>query len=169
MNNFQLKSHIELLPKLNMKIVIIPKGIIDKMGGLNTRLLCSVNGFPEFHCGLVAHGDGCGYISINKKRMKDFNIDLGDEVSLELRHDGSKYGMEMPEELEALLEQDHQGALLFEALSDGKKRYIIHYVASVKSSQLKIDRAIMLINNLKTMTGKFDFRHLLGLPPRDSS
>jgi len=73
----------------------------------------------------------------------------------------------MPEELEALLEQESEGARLFEALSDGKKRYIIHYVGSVKSSQLKIDRAIMLINNLKTMGGKFDFRHLLGMPPRE--
>lgn len=99
--------------------------------------------------------------------MKKFGVELDDEVSLELRLDNSKYGMEMPEELDALLEQDAEGAEFFESLSDGKKRYIIHYVASVKSSQLKIDRAIMLINNLKTMGDKFDFRHLLGMPPRE--
>lgn len=73
----------------------------------------------------------------------------------------------MPEELEALLEQDLNGARLFEALSAGKQRYIIHYVSGVKSSQKKIDRAIKLINNLKTMPETFDMRHLLGLPHRE--
>lgn len=168
MNTFQLNSTIELLETLNMSIVVIPANVVAEIGGLGTRLLCSVNGLPFFHCGLVAYGDGQGYISINKKRKKNFRVDLGDDVSLELKIDHSKYGMEMPEELDALLDQDEQGARLFEALSDGKKRYIIHYVASVKSSQLKIDRAIMLINNLKTMPGKFDFRYLLGMPPRES-
>lgn len=163
MKTFRLKTSIELLDKPKMHIVVIPDSLVEDVGGLGTRLLCSVNGFPEFHCGL---GNGQGYISINKKRLKKFGLDLGDEVSLEFRHDLSKYGMEMPEELEALLDQDLEGGTLFEALSDGKKRYIIHYVSSVKSSQLRIDRAILLINNLKTMGEKFDFRHLLGMPPR---
>ncbi|MBO6622174.1 MAG: YdeI/OmpD-associated family protein [Balneola sp.] len=167
MKTFHLKTSVVLLDKPKMNIVVIPKAMVEELGGLGTRLLCSVNEFEEFHCGMVAYGEGQGYISLNKKRLKIFGANLGDEVSLELRHDQSKYGMEMPEELEALLEQDGDGARLFEALSDGKKRYIIHYVDSVKSSQLKIDRAIMLINNLKTMGGKFDFRHLLGMPPRD--
>ncbi|MEP0006192.1 MAG: YdeI/OmpD-associated family protein [Balneola sp.] len=167
MKTFHLKTTVVLLEKLKMTVVVIPKAMVEEMGGLGTRLLCSVNGFEEFHCGLVAYGEGQGYISINKKRLKKFGAALGAEVTLELRHDHSKYGMEMPEELEALLEQEPEGARLFEALSDGKKRYIIHYVGSVKSSQLKIDRAIMLINNLKTMGDKFDFRHLLGMPPRE--
>ncbi len=167
MKTFHLKTPVIHLDKPKMNIVVIPKAMVHKMGGLGTRLLCSVNGFEEFHCGMVAYGEGQGYISINKKRLKMFDAALGDEVSLVLRLDHSKYGMEMPEELDALLDQDDEGAKLFEALSDGKKRYIIHYVDSVKSSQLKIDRAIMLINNLKTMGDKFDFRHLLGMPPRD--
>ena len=167
MKTFHLDTKIQLLDKLNMNIVVIPEKLLDKIGGLGTRLLCSVNGFPEFHCGMVAYGNGRAYISINKKRLKKFGVELDDEVSLELRLDNSKYGMEMPKELDALLEQDAEGAEFFESLSDGKKRYIIHYVASFKSSQLKIDRAIMLINNLKTMGDKFDFRHLLGMPPRE--
>jgi hypothetical protein len=167
MNTFRLKSHIQLLDKPKMNIVVIPKTVVDNIGGLGTRLLCSVNEFPAFHCGMVAFGEGQGYISINKKRRENFGLNLGDEVSLQLQIDYSKYGMEMSEELEALLQQDVEGADLFESLSDGKKRYIIHYVSSVKSSQLKIDRAILLINNLKTMGDKFDFRHLLGMPPRE--
>ncbi|MEO9887911.1 MAG: DUF1905 domain-containing protein [Balneola sp.] len=134
-----MKSYIRLLDKPKMNIVVIPKDLVDKIGGLGTRLLCSVNEFPSFHCGMVAFGTGQGYISINKKTLKAFSLDLGDEVSLELRYNHSKYGMEMPEELDALLEQDMEGAD-FESLNDGKK------------SQLKGE--------------KFDFRYLLGMPPR---
>jgi hypothetical protein len=43
------------------------------------------------------------------------------------------------------------------------QRYIIHYVASVKSSQLKIDRAFLLLTNLKKLPkGKETFRAMLG-------
>jgi hypothetical protein len=166
METFEFNALIDKVEKLNLTVALVPKEMVEKVGGLGTRLMCSINGCPEFHCGLVAYGDGQGYIIINKKKMKRFDIELGEAVSLTLRHDNSKYGMEMPEELEVLLEQDPEGAKLFEALSDGKKRYIIYYVSSVKSSQLKIDRSIMMINNLKTMGEKFDFRHLLGKPPR---
>lgn len=166
MDTFKFKAQIDTVHKLMLTVALVPEKIVEKVGGLGTRLLCSINGFPEFHCGLVAYGDGFGYITINKKRLKEFGVALGETVSMELRHDHSKYGMPMPEELEVLLEQDQEGAKFFEKLPDSKKRYIIHYVASVKSSQLKIDRAIMLISNLKTMDEKFDFRYLLGKPPR---
>ncbi len=161
------KTYIDSKTSPKMTVAVVPSEIVEKLGGLEGRWMCSVNGNSEFHCGLVAYGEGRGYISINKKRMKKFGISFGEEVEIMLREDTSKYGMEISEELEALLEQDVEGAELFEALSDGKKRYIIHYVSSVKSSQLRIDRAIMLINNLKTMGEKFDFRHLLGMEPRN--
>lgn len=167
MKTFHLNSCIEYHEKLRLTIAVIPKEMVVEVGGLGTRLLCSVNGFERFHCGLVAFGDGRAYITVNKKRLKKYGVEIGDEISMQLEHDHSKYGVEMPEELEALLEQDIEGASYFEALSDGKKRYIIQYVGAVKSSQLKIDRAIMLIENLKTMPGKFDFRYLLGKPPRE--
>jgi hypothetical protein len=66
--------------------------------------------------------------------------------------------------LEALLEQDLEGMNAFERITPGQQRYIINYVDGVKSIQKRIDRAIMLIENLKTMpSGTFDYRHLLGM------
>lgn len=146
----------------------MPAEIVESVGGIGTRLFCSINGNEKFNCGLVALGGGAAYITVNQKQMNKFGVEKGEEVEAVIEHDNSKYGMEMPEELEALLEQDEDGASHFENLTDGQKRYIIYYVGQVKSSQLKIDRAILLINNLKTMPKRFDFRHLLGLPPRES-
>ncbi|MAL18607.1 MAG: hypothetical protein CL670_12985 [Balneola sp.] len=169
MNPITFKSHIDHLAKLKLHHITVPSEIVDKVGGIGTRLMCSINGQKAFHGGMVALGGGAAYITVNKKRMKEFGVELGDEVEVTLELDHSKYGMEMPEELEALLEQDQEGERRFEMLAPSKQRYIIHYVSQVKSSQLKIDRAIMLINNLKAQPeDEFDMRNLLGLPPRDS-
>ena len=72
--------------------------------------------------------------------------------------------MEMPPELAELLRQDEEGKTRFNQLTPGRQRYIIHYVSAVKSSQLRIDRAILLIENLKKLPkGKESFRETLGM------
>jgi uncharacterized protein YdeI (YjbR/CyaY-like superfamily) len=96
--------------------------------------------------------------------MKKLGVCFGDEVIVSLQADTSEYGMEMPEELSELLSQDEEGNRRFHLLTKGRQRYIIHYVSSVKSTQLRIDRAIMLIENLKRLPpGKESFRAMLGL------
>ena len=165
---FTFRSEVKKQPKLMMHYVTVPKDIVDELGGVGTRLLCSINGNEPYQCGMTALGGGAAYIALNKKRMQSYGVKYGEDVEVVLQLDDSKYGFDVPEEFEALLEQDDEGARLFEELTDGQKRYIIYYVSQVKSSQLKIDRSIMMINNLKTMPkDKFDFRHLLGKPPRE--
>ena len=150
---------------LNVHYITVPSSVVAKLGGtMNVRLLCSINNTVAFQCGLVALGEGDGYISINNKRMKQLGLKEGDMVHIALEKDTSEYGMEMPEALAALLEQDHNGMLCFQNLTAGKQRYIIHYISAVKNSQLRVDRAIMLIENLKKYPlGKASFRQMLGL------
>ncbi len=147
--------------------ITVPAEVVEAVGGFNTRLLCSLNGHKKMHSGLMGKGDGRGMIIVNKKRQKEWCLNFGEEITATIELDHSKYGVEMPEELEALLEQDTEGCLLFETLTPGQQRYIIGYVDGVKSIQKRIDRAILLINNLKTMVENFDFRYLLGMPPRE--
>jgi hypothetical protein len=165
----KFKTRIDRLPHLlNMHYIEIPERIIKKLGGkYSMRLMCTVNSSLTFQGGIVALGEGRGYISINTRRMKQIGVVAGDTVSIELNKDDSKYGMEIPEELSTLLEQDPEGKKRFDNLTPGRQRYIIHYVSSVKSVQLRIDRAILLITNLKKLPpGKENFREMLGLPPR---
>jgi hypothetical protein len=43
------------------------------------------------------------------------------------------------------------------------QRYIIHHADGVKSPQLRIERALMMIENLKKLpVGKEEFRRILG-------
>jgi uncharacterized protein YdeI (YjbR/CyaY-like superfamily) len=112
---------------------------------------------------LVALGGGSGYISINNKRLKQLGLQTGETAHISLQKDETAYGMEFPEELTELLSQDEEGKRRFDMLPPGKQRYIIYYVAGVKNSQLRIDRALLLINNLKQLPlGKESFKEMLG-------
>ncbi len=165
----QFNTKISKLEHLvGMHYLEIPQKIVKKLGRkFAIRLLCTVNNSLTFQCGLVALGDGNGYISVIAKRMKQLGIKFGSKVSVELKKDDSKYGMPIPEELAELLAQDKEGVKRFKLLPPGKQRYIIYYVSMVKSTQLRIDRAILLIENLKQLPiGKESFREMLGLGKR---
>ncbi|UII32107.1 YdeI/OmpD-associated family protein [Fulvivirga ulvae] len=159
----KFKTTIGQLDYLNMKYLEVPKEVVDAFGTLKIRLVCTVNNSLNFQCGLMALGEGKAYISINAKRMKELGVKLGDEVHVALKKDDSKYGMDVPEELAELLKQDYEGKHRFDKLTPAMQRYIIYHVSGVKSPNLRLDRAIMLIENLKkSVEGKETFRFLLG-------
>lgn len=149
---------------VGMHYLEVPPEAVQQLGGkYNARVLCTVNDSLTFQGGIVALGNGCGYISMNTKRLKQLGVQAGTEVEVKLEKDESKYGMDVPGELAELLEQDPEGKARFEGLTPGRQRYIIHYVAGVKNSQFRIDRAILLIENLKRLPiGKESFREMLG-------
>jgi len=146
-------SRIDKLPYLmGMHIIEVPANIVKKEGGPGKkRFICTVNQKVSYPCGLMALRSGMAYISINKSRLAALKLKLGDAVDVELVPDESEFGMPVPEELEELLAQDPEGDERFRALSPGKQRNIIYYVSGVKSSQLRIDRALKLIGNLKLL------------------
>lgn len=158
-------THIHRLEYLlNVRYLEIPPEIVDQLGGISKqRLLCTVNDTLTFQCGMVALGEGKGYITLNKKQLKSLGVDLGDEVRVSLKPDNSKYGMDVPAELEEWLSQDTAARERFDGLSPGKQRYIIYYVSGVKSPQKRMERTALLMENLKRMPeGMFSFRFLLG-------
>lgn len=168
MNDVEFKTTIEELQHLSGHYFELSPTIIKKLGGkISIRLIATINKKISWQCGPVALGNGSGYITISNKRMKELGVKLGSTIHVKLIKDQSKYGVEVPEELAELFLQDPEGEDRFKLLSPGMKRYIINYVATVKSSRLKIERAILLIENLKRLPkGKETFRELLGLPKR---
>lgn len=153
--------------KLRVHYIEIPETVMKKLEP-KARLLCSVNSQEAFQCGIMPLADGKGYITLSGKRMKIFGVIYGDRIHVALSYDKSELGMPMPEELAVLLEQDTEGRERFEQLSAAKKRYIVYYVNQVKNPQLRIDRSLKTIGNLKkTIPGKEDFRIVFGYPPRE--
>lgn len=151
----------------NTHYIEVPAGVIKKLGGIKTRLLCAVNGAKPFQCGMMALGEGSAYISFSLKRMKEAGVTYGDSMTVVLEKDESKYGLQIPAELDELLKMDAEGKRRFDLLPMSKQRYVIYYVNGVKSTQLRVDRAILLVENLKKLPeGNESFREMLGLPKK---
>lgn len=161
----EFRTSIYRLKRLNnMTYLEIPREVVEALGSMSMRLLCTVNGTITYQCGLMALGQGRAYIGINAQRMKKLGLQFGDEVAVKLEKDSSKYGVEVPEEFTELLRQDEEGSRRFHLLTPGMQRYIINHAASAKSSQLRIDRSITMIENLKRQPqGKEEFRDILGV------
>ena len=71
-----------------------------------------------------------------------------------LEADKSKYGAPMPEELAEVLNQDPEGKRMFHALTGGKQRSLIYWVASVKDVDKRIQLALVMMKHLHDNDGK---------------
>lgn len=93
------------------------------------------------------HGDY--FVMLNKGNQKNLGIYPGDYFQMQFYEDTSKYGVEMPEELDAVLSTDMDAQTIFEGFTDGKKRSIIYMISGYKNSQTRIDKSLLLCENLK--------------------
>jgi len=141
--------------------IIVPQKIyndLTKSG--NKRIMCSINKLERFHAGFMPDGNGQWFIKLNKEKMKDFGLTVGEEVTIEVKSDTSKYGMALPNEFEEVLVQDIEGAEYFEKLTEGKKRSLIYLIAKVKNTDKRIIKSLIILDHLKANSGKLDFKLL---------
>ena len=110
-----------------------------------TRLICTLDHQLEFQCGLNHLGDGNFFIILSKKNLSSIGKELGDTIHFHLRKDPNPLGVAIPEVLEVLLEQDEELKAIFEKLTAGKKRNIIHQMNRIKNIDLQISRTEELI------------------------
>ncbi|WP_353779430.1 YdeI/OmpD-associated family protein [Winogradskyella sp. 3972H.M.0a.05] len=112
----------------------------------------------EFHAALNRRKDGSFSIMFGKDNQKKLGVFPNDYFQLQLFEDQSKYGVEMPEELEAVLMSDYEGYQIFENLTPGKQRTIIYAILRYKTPQTRVDKALLVIENLKRgVTNTMDF------------
>jgi hypothetical protein len=116
--------------------------------GKKTRLICTLDSSLRFPCGLNHLGDGNFFVIISGKKLQQLGKSTGDEVDVLLEEDPNPLGVEMPEVLEALLEQDAFLKSQFEKLTLGKKRSVIHALLRIKDLDLQIRRAPELIHSV---------------------
>jgi hypothetical protein len=114
------------------------------------RMMCLLNGTVEFHCALRPKGNGSFYISVGTPIRQQLKVRSGDKIQAAIWKDESKYGRKMPEELLELLAIDEEGNRRFHELTPSHQRGIVYYIDGAKNSQTRVDRAIMMIDRLKT-------------------
>lgn len=132
--------------------LVVPDGEAKKFasqGLKRVRLKASYEGRElNFH-GALHHYQGRYLISFGKRYQKQLGVLVNDYFTLQLFEDTSKYGVEMPEEFQAVLESDPEAMERFEAFTPGKQRSLIYYIQRFKSQQTRIDKALMVTENMK--------------------
>lgn len=136
---------------------LLAQSLIDQ--GIK-RVICTLNDTLEFQCALMPKGDGLYFININKANRDKLRLRLGSLVRVSLRQDNSTYGLPMPDEFQEVLLQDEEGDQLFHALTPGKQRTLLYIVGSVKNPDLRINRALVVLEHLKANKGKINYRQL---------
>ena len=135
--------------------VHVPRKIgekFEKRDG-SRRVVCTINGSETFQCALLP-SDSDFVIVVNKAKRTRLKIVAGDNVSVELQEDQSKYGLPMPEELQEVLNQDAEGDKIFHSLTAGKQRSVLYFIGKVKDVDRRIHTALVFIEHLKKHEGK---------------
>ena len=89
------------------------------------------------------------FIRFGKSNQKKLGVFPNDYFQIQLFEDISEYGVEMPEELQIVLQEDHEVQSIFRHFTPGKKRSIIYMISKYRTSQTRIDKSILLCKNLK--------------------
>lgn len=142
--------------KGGMHFVIVPETVrrqFTEKG--NTRVVAAIGALEPFQCGLMPLTTGEGYLIVNKARQKILDLKPGDTVAVLLQRDESEFGAPMPEELEAVLEQDEEARSRWDALTAGKKRGVMYAVSREKGVERRIDTAVKLLLNPDSGHGRW--------------
>jgi hypothetical protein len=102
---------------------------------------------------------GATYLVFGKNTMRELQLQPGMKAIIEISEDLSKYQMAVCEEFLEVLGTDPEGADLFHRLLPGKQRSLLHRINKIKSSQLRIEKTLRLMDLLRT--GEKDLK-LLG-------
>ena len=130
-------------------IVLQREDVLNFPRGKSTRLICELDGKLYFQCGLSHVGDGNFFIITSLDRLKEIDKGLGLEVDYKIYEDPNPLGVDTPEVLKVLLEQDESLANIYNGLTDGKKRSVIFGMIKIKNIDKQVAKAIKLIESYK--------------------
>jgi len=147
----------------------IPKDIAQALiEGNDRRVITTVNSVVKYHCSIHGGGTGEYRIMLNKERCKKLGLVSGQTISVDVEKDNSEYGVPIGDELREVLDQFPDAEQIFHSFTKGMQRTLIYWVNNVKSSDIKIRRAIVMSNHLVKQGGKPDFK-LLNLEMKDAN
>ena len=118
-------------------------------GHKRARFIASFEGNTFSFHGALKKIKGRYTLTFGKNYQKELGIYPTDYFDLQIVEDTTKYGVEMPEELQAVLDSDPEAMEIFESFTDGKKRSLIYYILRFKNSQTRIDKALIITENMK--------------------
>ncbi len=129
-------------------VVEIPVDVVKKLPSGRVRVEGQLNQVP-FNLAIQSKKNGPRYLSVSQAMRKSAGVKSNDKVKVTFAIvDPDK--LELPEEMEAVLAQDDEGAKKWNKLTVGLQRSLVHYINSSKNVDVRIERALFLINKVKS-------------------
>jgi uncharacterized protein YdeI (YjbR/CyaY-like superfamily) len=107
-----------------------------------------VNDKVKYHCAIHTDGSGGYRIMLNKEGCKKLGLTRGETIHVELEKDRSEYGVPIGEQLREVLDQNPEADKVFHGFTKGKQRTLIYWANNVKSSDIRIRRALVMTDHL---------------------
>jgi hypothetical protein len=129
--------------------IFIPGDIAEELTlKANTRLVGSLNGL-QFRLASLSDGAGQFYITVSKPLQKSAGLKPGQMVTVQIAVDPEPDRLDIPEEFEELLQQDPEVKAIFETLTIGYRRSILHYISGAKGVDTRIKRSLELAERMR--------------------
>ncbi len=148
MLKFEFEQRVQQLEKRKggYYYLLIDAGVVDQFPKKRaTRLKCVLEKEVVYSCGLNHYGDGNYFVIVATKYIKKLGKKIGDPIHFEIYEDPNPLGVDVPEVLRVLLEQDPAAKKIYEALSDGKKRSLIYLIQPIKDIDKKVGKALAFL------------------------
>jgi hypothetical protein len=153
MFKFSFKTKLEKLPSnLSYTALFLPFEIVAQLpqkGRL--RVAGLLNEKTPFNLAILNVKEGPKYLTIGSILRKEAKIKVGDLVKVSFQLVDPNL-LELPEELEIALAQDEDAQKVFDTFTVGYKRSLSHYINSTKNIDVRIKRALELLEKAKTGT-----------------
>jgi predicted butyrate kinase (DUF1464 family) len=115
----------------------------------NKRVMATLNDTITIHAAIMHSKDGEHYVMLSNKILKQLHTSVGKPIKASFKIDTTALQFNVPEEMIEVLATDDEAKLIFDKLTDGKKRSLIALVNRVKSSDKKIEWALKIADKLK--------------------
>jgi hypothetical protein len=113
----------------------------------HTRMICHLDKKMSFRCGLNHLGDGNFFIIVSGKILEQLNKKLGSKIHYKIEEDPDQLGVEVPEVLSTVLEQDEELKEIYNKITDGKKRSLIYTILKTKNIDKQVQDITTFLNN----------------------
>ncbi|MBL7835155.1 MAG: DUF1905 domain-containing protein [Cyclobacteriaceae bacterium] len=153
--SFTFESRLtEYKEMLVSTVVEIPAEVVKKLPAGRVRVEGKFNSV-SFNLAIQSKKNGPKYLSVSQAMRRAAGVKPNDKVKVSFTIvDPDK--LDLPEEMEAVLAQDDEGAKKWNKLTVGLQRSLVHYINSSKNVDVRIERALFLINKVKS--GAYDKR-----------
>lgn len=142
----KFNTYLEMLDPMRggYRCVMYDKAMIDTFPKKSkTRIILDIDdGNIQIQAGIQSFGGGKYFSMIGKTKLGGHTYEQGQAISVTVYLDPNPLGVEIPEVVEALLEQDQLIKRTWEKLTDGRKRTICHTVYRIKNIDKQVDKCL---------------------------